>query len=219
MMETVCLMPQLGSGPFTDTPGSGFYTIEDYKDILTHAARLFIEVIPEFDMPGHSRAAIKSMEQRTRNFPHETVNIRFLSDRSRNFPETVNIFLLSDRNDSSQYMSIQNFNDNSVNPCMESTYTFVKHLVREVKQMHEGIQPLHIFHFGGDEVPKGAWVESPICQKLMQEKSISDSAGLKEYFVQKVVSIIAAEGLDPGAWEDGLNRDYTPYARDKLNAR
>ena len=29
--------------------------------------------------------------------------------------------------------------------------------------MHEDIQPLKVFHFGGDEVPHGAWVGSPEC--------------------------------------------------------
>ncbi len=35
----------------------GFYTQEDYKEIVTYAAARYITVIPEVDMPGHTNAA------------------------------------------------------------------------------------------------------------------------------------------------------------------
>jgi len=57
-------MSMLGSGPFTNSSGCGYYTVEDYQRILRRAAARHVEVIPEFDMPSHSHAAIKSMERR-----------------------------------------------------------------------------------------------------------------------------------------------------------
>src|SRR5881628_3102806 len=57
------LPPAFGSGPDVDRPwGSGFYSRADYVEILRYAAARHIEVIPEIEMPGHARAAIKSME-------------------------------------------------------------------------------------------------------------------------------------------------------------
>lgn len=38
----------------------GFYTQEDYKEIVQYAADRFITVIPEIDMPGHTNAALAS---------------------------------------------------------------------------------------------------------------------------------------------------------------
>ena len=38
----------------------GFYTQEQIKEIIKYAEDRFIEIIPEIDMPGHSRAAIAS---------------------------------------------------------------------------------------------------------------------------------------------------------------
>jgi len=38
----------------------GFYTQEEYKDIVAYAAAHFIEIIPEIDMPGHTNAALAS---------------------------------------------------------------------------------------------------------------------------------------------------------------
>ncbi len=36
----------------------GFYTQEDYKSIVAYAAKHFITIIPEIDMPGHTNAAV-----------------------------------------------------------------------------------------------------------------------------------------------------------------
>ncbi|MGL5318727.1 MAG: beta-N-acetylhexosaminidase [Bacteroidales bacterium] len=47
------LPPAYGSGK---KRYGGFYTQEDVREILTHAKKLHIEVIPEIDLPGHSKA-------------------------------------------------------------------------------------------------------------------------------------------------------------------
>ncbi len=38
----------------------GFYTQEDYKEIVQYAAERYITIIPEIDMPGHTNAALSS---------------------------------------------------------------------------------------------------------------------------------------------------------------
>ncbi len=38
----------------------GFYTQEQYKDIVKYAAERYINIIPEIDMPGHTNAALAS---------------------------------------------------------------------------------------------------------------------------------------------------------------
>ncbi len=38
----------------------GYYTQEQYKEIVDHAAERFITIIPEIDMPGHTNAALAS---------------------------------------------------------------------------------------------------------------------------------------------------------------
>ncbi|NBE51049.1 beta-N-acetylhexosaminidase [Streptomyces boluensis] len=45
---------QVGGGP------GGFYTKEQYKEIVAYASERFLEVIPEIDMPGHTNAALSS---------------------------------------------------------------------------------------------------------------------------------------------------------------
>lgn len=43
---------------FDETPHCGYYSQEDIREVVEYAARNFIEVIPEIDVPGHSAAAI-----------------------------------------------------------------------------------------------------------------------------------------------------------------
>ena len=41
-----------------DRPYCGFYTEADARDIVRYAAERYVDVVPEFDLPGHSQAAI-----------------------------------------------------------------------------------------------------------------------------------------------------------------
>ncbi len=45
---------EVGGGP------GGFYTQEEYKDIVAYAAENFVTIVPEIDMPGHTNAALAS---------------------------------------------------------------------------------------------------------------------------------------------------------------
>ena len=87
----------------------------------------------------------------------------------------------------SKCRTVQRFMDNAVNPCIDSTYIFIDHVISQLKQMHDGIQPLSVYHVGGDEVAEGAWTRSPACQRLrrMNQSGVSSAADLKTYFVQR----------------------------------
>lgn len=45
---------EVGGGP------GGYYTQEQFKDIVAYAKDRYIEIVPEFDMPGHTNAALAS---------------------------------------------------------------------------------------------------------------------------------------------------------------
>ncbi|VDI78298.1 hexosaminidase, partial [Mytilus galloprovincialis] len=190
----VCLIPQLGSGPYNTTSGSGFYSIQDYKDILSYAKKRHIEVIPEIDMPGHARAAIISMEARYRKYNTTSIN-------------QAQKYRLIDPDNKSHFLSVQNFKDNAVNPCIESTYDFIDKIVSELKAMHSAAgHPLNVYHFGGDEVAHTAWVNSTKCHQLHlfgDAESIRNE--LKMLFTQRVANITFNHGLNIAGWEDGFN--------------
>lgn len=48
---------------FNRTPHSGYYTKKDIKEIVDYAHKFGIKVMPELDIPGHSRAAIAAYPQ------------------------------------------------------------------------------------------------------------------------------------------------------------
>ncbi|KAI0210574.1 N,N'-diacetylchitobiase [Lamellibrachia satsuma] len=179
LKETSSLMVTLGSGPFTNSSGSGYYTVDDYKEILKYAKARHIKVIPEIDMPGHSHAAIMSMEGRHRSHGDDE-------------------YTLIDHHDNSTYLSVQQFHMNSLNPCLESTYHFIEHIVRALVDMHKDISPLETFHFGGDEVPSNANLQSPACKKL----GINDTAGLEGMFLKRISQIAHKHSLQLQGWGD-----------------
>ncbi|WP_331345549.1 family 20 glycosylhydrolase [Cellvibrio sp. UBA7661] len=197
LSETQCLMPQLGSGPSKTAAGNGYLTAADLTEIVKYAAQRYIEVIPEIDMPGHSRAAIKSMEARYK---------KLLAAGKKAEAER---YLLSDPQDKSQYLTVQSYSDNSVNVCLPSTYAFIEKVTYELQQMYRKAgQKLNIFHMGGDEVGVGSWTASPACNQLFTDnKDVSGVADLKPYFVQRVSEITHKRGLDLMGWEDGLMYD------------
>ena len=103
-------------------------------------------------MPGHARAAIKSMEVRYNTTPSRTA---------------AEEFRLIDPDDTSFYISVQQWLDNAINPCIESTYNFIAKVVDTVVDLHKDIQPLKVYHFGGDEVANGAWENSSKCDEFL----------------------------------------------------
>lgn len=151
-----------------------------------------VEVIPEFDLPGHSHAAITAMENRYKKY----------SDMNRTKDGLR--FYLNDPKDESYYESGQFFVNNSVNPCIKTSFNFVDRLVFEVRAMHAKIQPLKLIHLGGDEVPAGAWSLSPACRRLAAK--MHQYPDWKAFFIKRVAQITKKYGVNLGLWEDGLMR-------------
>lgn len=185
----------LGSGPDFETSGTGYYTVQDYQEILQYAVDRHIEVIPEIDMPGHSHAAIKAMRA------------RYLKYKDEGDLEKGKEFMLTDLADNKHFLSCQLYAENSMNPGLDSTYRFVEKVVVEMKKMHEVVSPLKMFHIGGDEVPYEAWLESPACKKLVNTKEVKMFSELMEYFIKKVAKIVSEHDLCLGAWQDGVIHD------------
>jgi hexosaminidase len=53
-------LTSIGGSTQVNGGGGGFYTQEQYKEIVQYAAERYITVIPEIDMPGHTNAALAS---------------------------------------------------------------------------------------------------------------------------------------------------------------
>ncbi|WON76085.1 family 20 glycosylhydrolase [Serratia sp. UGAL515B_01] len=218
LSETSCLLPQYGSGP---EPHGGFFSRQEYIDIIKYAQARQIEVIPEIDMPAHARAAIISMEARYKKLHAEGKE------------KEANEFRLIDPTDTSNTTSVQYFNRQSyLNPCLDSSKNFVDKVIGEIAQMHkEAGQPLKTWHFGGDEAKnirlgagytdvknpeagKGIldlskqdkpWAKSQVCQQMIKNGKVEDMEHLPSYFGLEVSQLVKSHGIDRmQAWQDGL---------------
>lgn len=163
---------------------NGYYTRKDFIEILQYAAQRHITVIPEFDTPGHSRAAIKAIEKY----------------RERTGDDS---YMLSEPEDSSKYVSAQDYRDNAINVALPGTYKFVAKIFDEIIAMYNeaGVE-LEAVHIGGDEVPDGAWMGSPACRALMKEKGWNNAGQLKDYYISKVMDIAEERGVKIAGWQE-----------------
>jgi len=203
------LPPTYGSGPRADDPhGSGYYTRADYVEILRYAAARHIEVIPEIEMPGHARAAVKAMEARYR---------RMQAAGEQGAAQ----YLLNDFDDRSVYHSPQQYTDHVINPGLESSYVFIEQVVAQVAALHrEAGAPLKTMHVGGDELPHGAWEKSPASRTLMDREQLASIADLWDYFYNRVDGILRKHGMFASGWEEmGARRSAQEGARQLPNPR
>lgn len=188
------LWPYYGSGPDkNDSPhGTGYYTVSEFQEILKYAQKRHIEVIPEIGVPAHSRAAIIAMRKRYHKKMEE-------GDESG-----AKKYLLEDLDDTSEYLSAQNFRGNTICICQESAFTFYEKVIDEMIQMYaDAGVPLNTFHTGGDEVPSGAWKGSPVCKAFVSSSGeVSSIDGLKNYFYKRIRQMFDEKGLQVAGWEE-----------------
>lgn len=182
-----------GNPDDASTPANGYYTAAEFVDLLRYADSLGVAVIPEFDSPGHTRAAIMAMEQR----------YRATGDGS---------LRLIEPGDSSEFTSAQAFHDNIMNPALEGPYKFWGIVLDGVKDLYAqaGVE-LPAVHIGGDEVPRGAWNGSAAARELMAREGMTDQKELHARFVDRVAALAAERGIKIGGWQEvalGHPEDY-----------
>ena len=97
------LLPQLGNGA---EPVAGFYTQADVREIVAHAARLNVEIVPEIDIPGHNAATLTALPE--------------LTD-GQEAPES--------------YHSVQGYPNNALNPAVPLTYDFLEAVFDEMVEL------------------------------------------------------------------------------------
>ncbi|MBM7119294.1 family 20 glycosylhydrolase [Archangium primigenium] len=177
--------------------GSGYYTTQDFEEILRYATERHIEVIPEIDMPGHARAAVLSMEYRYRKYKDTD-------------PEKATQYRLFDPNDTSKHTSVQGYTDNFVNPCLETSYAFLTKVVQEIAARYAKVPGARLttIHGGGDELPSVQsnvwWQGSPLCKANAETKDLGDIA-LANHFFKRWSQIITTTGAKMTGWDDVIH--------------
>ncbi len=189
--ERTCLLPQLGHGPDANSPASGYFSRDEYIQIVEYANARHIQVIPSLDMPGHSRSSVKSMQARYHRLTAEGKEVE------------ASEYLLTDFYNISKYSTVQYYDDNTINACLPSSYHFIEKVMDEMVAMHKDAgQPLVRYHIGADE-SEHAWDKSPVCEKFIAANPKVKDLG--SYFIGRVAKILSDRGIIAGGWSDGMS--------------
>ena len=176
-----------------ETPHGGFYTQEEVKDVVAYAAKRYITIIPEIEMPGHASAAIAAYPELS-CFPEESTPIK------ANTPWT------GDKNGKQVQQTFGVFTD--VFCPSEKTFAFLQDVLDEVIPLF----PSKYIHIGGDESPKDNWKRSEFCQQLIKEKGLKDEHELQSYFIQRMEKYINGKGKQIIGWDEILEGGLAPNA-------
>jgi hexosaminidase len=173
----------------------GFYTQEEIKDIVQYAARRYVTVVPEIEMPGHSSAAIAAYPSLS-CFPTEPTQIPKTTPATGGYQgikkvqETWGVF-----ND--VYCAGN-----------DSTFVFLQNVLDEVLALF----PSRYIHIGGDECPKANWKRCPKCQKRISELGLKDEHELQSFFVQRMEKYLNSKGRTIIGWDEILEGGLAPNA-------
>ncbi|MEU4016636.1 family 20 glycosylhydrolase [Microbacterium sp. NPDC028030] len=128
-------LTQLSSGTSVDGHPGGFYSKDDYREIVAYAASRHMIVIPEIDLPGHTHAIGVAYPELVEA---PVLNDTLVADSQRlgqQLPEAGKPYLG------------WGVGHSSVRIHEERTYDFVRDVVRELAEMTPG----PYIHIGGDE--------------------------------------------------------------------
>lgn len=89
-----------------DKMQEGYYTQEEIREVVAYAAKRSVAILPEIDIPAHSKAAVTA------------------------YPE-----LLQDPDDRSLYTSVQKIGNNTMDAGLQSTYLFLEDVIKEVSAL------------------------------------------------------------------------------------
>ncbi|WPR77002.1 family 20 glycosylhydrolase [Algoriphagus sp. NG3] len=151
----------------------GFYTQEEYTELVNYAAERFITVVPEIDMPGHTNAALASYGELNPGVNLPNGDLASMSEGKIDFD-------ILDKNPvaAELYTGIEvGFSTFATNK--EITYTFVDDVIRELVALTPG----PYIHIGGDE--------SHVTEK---EDYI--------YFIERVQEIVTNYGKTSMGWDE-----------------
>jgi hexosaminidase len=90
----------------------------------------------------------------------------------------------------------------------DATFAFIDTVLDEMAALFPGAY----FHMGGDEVNLADWSTNADAQARIAALGLADPAALKEWFVNRVMTAVAARGRRPMGWNEVLHDDLHPDA-------
>lgn len=167
---------------FNPDPGrSGYYTQQEFIDLVAYAARHGVGMIPEVDGPGHSTGILHAIPQ---------------LNTENTYPR------LHPGEDVARPPMEKNYTAGALDTELDATYTFMKHVMTQINEdVKKGIDASGVadvampyFHLGGDEL---AYPKDVPDRKTKQEKAL-------QRYLGKTGQMVTESGKTPIVWNDGL---------------
>ena len=157
------------------------YTRQDIADILSYAKNRFIKVIPEIDLPAHTKALLAA-------YPEIGCRPDVLAaDRKP----------MADYGNTDEVLCIGN----------DRMFEIVYDILDKVCDLFPDADMIHI---GGDECSVNRWKECPKCQARMKAEGLKDERELQGWFEKKIVAHLAAKGRRAIGWAEIVEKPGIP---------
>lgn len=197
--------PLLGSGP---QPSGGYYSKAAVREIVAHAGRIGVTVLPEIDIPGHCYAMLQAIPA------------------------------LRDPDEKGQYFSVQGFPNNCLNPAREETYRVLETIFDELialfpaKIIHIGADevPLGAWsgspqalamlaRLGGEDLARAHAKRLDVVTNTHGADEIegSGAAALQAEFLRRVQTFLASRGCITGGWQEAAHGNVIDKEKCYLN--
>ena len=146
----------------------GYYSRSEIKELIEYAKQRNIEIMPEIDLPAHSWTLLQIMPE--------------LRDSTSNISSE----------------DVGNYPDNTINPALEETHTFLENILEELSEIFS----FNIIHVGVDERPKESWEGSPKVIEFMKKNTISSFDELQDDYMNKIISTLKDNQKLTAAWNE-----------------
>lgn len=165
------------------------YSVEQIAELNEYAKAKNIEIIPEFDVPGHARPMVTAYPELFANVPTGV--------------ESEEEFALF----------FADIKQNVICVGKEGVMDTLKVLAKEIIDMFPYSRYLHI---GGDEANIGEWKNCRTCQEYMERNGIDGPRPLYTHFIKLMTDIVLDLGKTPIVWEGFPREGSDEISRDVI---
>jgi hexosaminidase len=160
----------------------GFYTQTALRDLVNYAGLRGITIVPEIEMPGHSRALLVC---------HPELSCAgTIADDIFPFGKGPNI--------TTEILCAGN----------DDTFKLMEEVLDEII----GVFPSKFIHIGGDEAPKESWKTCSKCQTRIKAEGLKNESELQSYFIRRIEKHLNARGRRLIGWSEILQGGLAPNA-------
>lgn len=155
---------------------SGYYTDDDIAEILEHARRVGIAVVPEVDLPGHMAAAIQA-------YPH-------LGNPTLPIEDT-----------STSWDPARTGTSSTPNDLLWPTDEALHFIATVVDRVIELFEP-DILHIGADECIHSQWATDPDMAATLDRLGLAGYSELQGWFTAFARARITSHGCRTAVWDE-----------------